>query len=323
MHRFDVPAVDARFAVPAQVAGMPVVRVDSGVEAGSVVGPHYDPMLAKLICWAPTRRQAAARLAAAVRGTRVHGVRTNRDLLARVLADHAFLSGRTDTSFLRRDDLRTPLASPDAVRVSALAAALALAEQRRAGSAVLAGVPTGWRNVPSALHRASFEHAGERVDIGYRTGRAGLEAEGLAAEGLAAEVHLVSAAPSRVRLELAGVCQAFQVAGYPGLVCVDSPLGSVELAPVERLPEPFALAAAGSLLAPMPGTVLRIGPVVGERVSAGQPVLWLESMKMEHEVVAPVAGVVTALPVPVGAQVEPGTVLAVVSDAPDHVNESS
>ena len=198
---------------------------------------------------------------------------------------------------------------------------------------MLAGVPTGWRNVPSALHRASFEHAGERVDIGYRTGRAGLEAEGLAAEGLeaegleaeglAAEVHLVSAAPSRVRLELAGVCQAFQVARYPGLVCVDSPLGSVELAPVERLPEPFALAAAGSLLAPMPGTVLRIGPVVGERVSAGQPVLWLEAMKMEHEVVAPVAGVVTALPVPVGAQVEPGTVLAVVSDAPDHVNESS
>jgi len=315
VHRFDVPGVDGRFTVPAHAAGTPVLRLDSGVEAGSVVGPHFDPMLAKLICWAPTRALAAARLGSALRGARVHGVRTNRDQLVRVLADGAFLAGDTDTSFLGRAGLAAPLPSPDAVRVSALAAALALAEQRRTAAPVLAGLPAGWRNVPSGLHRASFRYAGEQLDVSYRTVRGALQAEGVP------PVQLVSVEPGRVRLELAGVQRTFDVAAYPGLVYVDSALGSLELVPVERLPEPVVLAAAGSLLAPMPGTVLRIGPVVGERVRAGQPVLWLEAMKMEHEVTAPAAGVVTALPVPVGTQVEPGTVLAVVSDAPEPAEE--
>lgn len=74
--------------------------------------------------------------------------------------------------------------------------------------------------------------------------------------------------------------------------------------------------AAGSLLAPMPGSVVRLGVAgVGDAVAAGQPILWLEAMKMEHQVSAPVAGVLSALPVSVGSQVDVGTVLAVVEEA--------
>ncbi len=111
LHRFAVPGVDAAFAVPSAYG----VRLDSGVEEGSVVGVHYDPMLAKLIAWGATRADAARRLAAALAGAELHGVVTNRDLLVRVLRHPAFLAGETDTAFFDRhglDTLAAPLADP-------------------------------------------------------------------------------------------------------------------------------------------------------------------------------------------------------------------
>ena len=81
--------------------------------------------------------------------------------------------------------------------------------------------------------------------------------------------------------------------------------------------------AAGSLVAPMPGSVVRVAVAVGDRVVAGQPVLWLEAMKMQHRVDAPSDGVVTELPVQAGQQIDVGTVLAVVTDAvPDTDNRT-
>jgi len=102
------------------------------------------------------------------------------------------------------------------------------------------------------------------------------------------------------------------VATYPGLVCVDSALGSVALRPVPRFSDPATQVGAGSLLAPMPGTVARVGVSVGDQVAQGQPLLWLEAMKMEHVIAAPAAGIVAELPVTPGQQVEVGSVLAVV-----------
>jgi propionyl-CoA carboxylase alpha chain len=86
----------------------------------------------------------------------------------------------------------------------------------------------------------------------------------------------------------------------------------VSLVPVGRFTDPASLAVTGSLLAPMPGTVARLGVAAGDRVSPGQPLLWLEAMKMEHVISAPAAGIVAELPVAVGQQVEVGSVLAVV-----------
>ncbi len=91
---------------------------------------------------------------------------------------------------------------------------------------------------------------------------------------------------------------------------VDSPLGPVQLVALPRYPDPDAAVAQGSLLAPMPGSVLRIGAAVGDTVTAGQPLVWLEAMKMEHTVTAPGDGVLAELNVEVGQQVDVGTVLA-------------
>ncbi|MEU0796954.1 biotin carboxylase N-terminal domain-containing protein [Amycolatopsis sp. NPDC005961] len=304
LHTFEVPDVDRSFT---HGAGL---RLDSGFESGSVVGVHYDPMLAKVITWAPTRAEAARRLAKALAASKIHGVVTNRDLLVTILRHEAFLAGETDTAFFDRhglDTLAAPLATVDTERLSALAAALADAAGNRASATTQGRLPSGWRNVRSAGQRKVFSVADREYEVVYSLTRDGLEADGI-------DAGLVSAEPGRVVLDVAGVRRTFAVARHDGVSYVDSALGSVALTAAPRFADPDAALAAGSLVAPMPGTVVRLAVRAGDPVKAGDPLLWLEAMKMEHRIAAPADGVVTELPVTVGQQVEVGTILAVVGD---------
>ncbi|WP_253880875.1 ATP-binding protein [Actinomadura rupiterrae] len=306
LHAFDVPDVDARFAVPAGSG----LRLDAGYETGGEVGVHYDPMLAKLIAFAPTRAAAARRLRQALAQARLHGVTTNRDLLVRVLGEAAFLAGDTHTGYLDEvglDKLAQPLADERAVRLSALAAALAEAAANRASAPVLGGLPSGWRNLPSQPQRKAFEGG---IEVAYRLTRNGLVAE----DGVA----LVEASPELVVLDAAGVRYAFDVQAAGGRVFVDSALGPVALTPEPRFADPSDLVAPGSLLAPMPGTVVRVEAEPGADVAEGQTLLILEAMKMEHRIAAPAAGTLAELNVTQGQQVEAGSVLAVISEGTPH-----
>ena len=334
LHRFEVPGVRAEFETAGTAAG-PLLRLDAGVRDGSEVGIYYDPMLAKVICWAPDREQAASALAAALARARIHGLTSNRDLLVRALRHPAFVSGETDTAFLETNDLAAlaaPLASEQARRLSALSAALADAADRQARAKVQSGLPPGWRNVPSQFQRKDYTLAGAssgsgaspqsgRYEVSYRLTRDGLVTDGPVTDGnvsdSSSDPRLVSMTPDLVQLEITGVLHRFEVAAYPGLTCIDSALGPVALEPVSRFTDPAGQAAPGSLLAPMPGTVARVGVTVGDQVRAGQPLLWLEAMKMEHVIAAPAAGVVVELPAAPGQQVEVGSVLAVVKSAED------
>ncbi|HET6732535.1 biotin/lipoyl-containing protein, partial [Mycobacterium sp.] len=293
VHKFDVPGD---------------VRVDSGIVDGSVVSIYYDPMLAKVISYAPTRRRAAGVLADALARTRIHGVRTNRDLLVNVLRHPAFLDGATDTAFFDTHglaELATPLSDDRAVALSAVAAALAEAAQNRRAATVFTAAPSGWRNLASGYQTKSYtDVAGETHDVQYRFTRAGVELPGH--EG----VTLLSAEPDRVVLTVDGVDHSFDVACYGDAVFVDSPLGPTQLTRMPRFGDPDAAVAHGSLLAPMPGSVLRVGAAVGDTVTAGQPLIWLEAMKMEHTVTAPADGVLVELNVEPGLQVDVGAVLA-------------
>jgi propionyl-CoA carboxylase alpha chain len=266
-------------------------------------------MLAKLIAWAPTRAEAAARLAAALAGAQVHGLTTNRDLLVRVLRHPDFLAGRTDTAFFDRiglDALAAPLAGPREVELAALAAALATAAARRRDARVLGELPAGWRNVLSQFERAAFDRAGETVEVGYRHTRSGLLVEARD------DVVLVSATPEEVVLEVSGVEHRLAVTIAGEAVDVDGDGWAMSLTELPRFPDASAHVAAGSLVAPMPGTVTAVHVAVGDEVSAGQPLLVLEAMKMQHPVVAGTAGVVRSLDVVPGAQVDAGSVLAVI-----------
>ncbi|WP_145804898.1 acetyl/propionyl/methylcrotonyl-CoA carboxylase subunit alpha [Kribbella amoyensis] len=307
LHHFLLSDRVAEFGPGGSREEAPWIRVDSGVVSGSEVSPYYDAMLAKVVVWGATRTEAAHRLAAELARARIHGVRTNRDLLVRILRHPAFLAGETDTAFFDRhglDALAEPLADKAAVELSALAAALADAAYRRTTAPVQGRLPSGWRNLASQPQRKSYVAGDVAYEVEYRLTRDGLVASG--------NVVLIRAEADEVVLELEGVRRRFGVAAYDGLVCVDSSLGSVALTPVERFPDPAHQLAAGSLLAPMPGTVIRVGVAVGDEVKQGEPLVWLEAMKMEHTIAAPADGVVAELDVAAGQQVEIGTVLAVV-----------
>ncbi|TCO46082.1 propionyl-CoA carboxylase alpha chain [Kribbella antiqua] len=277
----------------------PRLRVDSGVVDGSEVSPYYDAMLAKVIASGSDRTTVARRLAGELERARIHGVGTNRGLLVWILRHPAFLAGDTDTGFFERHGI-SPAIDAEVVKVSALAAALADAAGRARG------VPSGWRNLPSQPQRKSYRVGDTTHEVAYRLTRDGLVADG--------NVKLLSSTPDQVLLEVDGVRRSFDVAAYDGLVCVDSSLGSVALTPVERFTDPSHQVSAGSLLAPMPGVVTRVGVQVGDEVKQGQPLLWLEAMKMEHTISAPADGVVAELCVAAGQQVEVGAVLAVVGE---------
>ncbi|MBG6101145.1 propionyl-CoA carboxylase alpha chain [Micromonospora vinacea] len=320
LHRFDVPGVDREFGW-IQRAGL---RLDSGVVAGSVVGVHYDSLLAKLIAVAPTRAEAARALAGALARAELHGVATNRDLLVRVLRSPEFAAAEIDTGFLdRHPEVFAPLLPADQVPLTALAAALAGAAHRRATAPVLGGLPSGWRNVPAVPQTARFVGPdGDEIEVRYRLDRTGgladwsstSVAEDSAARPTAPAVALVEATPDRVVLDVDGVRRGYRVHRVGSAVFVDGPDGAASLAELPRLPLPTAAVAAGSLLAPLPGAVTRVHVQVGQRVTAGDPLLTLEAMKLEHPVLAPIDGVVTELPVPTGGQVQTGAVLAVIEE---------
>ncbi|MFG1943118.1 biotin carboxylase N-terminal domain-containing protein [Nonomuraea sp. NPDC048826] len=287
LHRFEVSGA---------------VRVDAGVESGSVVSPHYDPMLAKIVGYGATRGEAVRKLTAALRAARLHGVTTNRGPLLQVLTHPAFEEGRTHTGFL---DEHPPSAPPPPGAQEALAAALALAAANRDHAAVLRSLPSGWRNVRSQPRTARFEET-EAVYDPLPPGTAVLSVSPLPSPAGGAY---------RVVLEEDRVRRVFEVCWYgDGKVYVDGPGGGVVLTPVPRLPEPVEHVAPGSLLAPMPGSVLRVEVGPGDRVAKGAPIMVLEAMKMEHAVTAPAAGVVATVHVEKGRQVDAGAVLAVIEE---------
>jgi propionyl-CoA carboxylase alpha chain len=279
--RFEIPEGDG-------------IRVDAGYATGSVVSTHYDAMLAKVIAYAPTRQAAARKLAGVLSRAKIHGLVTNRDQLVSVLRDPAFLRGAVSTDFLTDFPVSAPAGGAEPV-----AAALARAEAARGARPGHRGIPVAWRNVVAQPQRTEFEG----VTVEWFGGRDGYAVDG---------PTVVAASPTEVTLETGGLRTTYQVAVDGAAVDVDSPYGHVRLSRVPRFVDPADQVASGSLLAPMPGTVISVAVEAGQQVSAGQTVLVLEAMKMQHTVSAPVAGVVTEIDVKPGAQVAAGEVLAVV-----------
>ncbi|MDG4761543.1 biotin carboxylase N-terminal domain-containing protein [Micromonospora sp. WMMD710] len=313
LHRFAIPGFTGEFT---PTKGL---RLDSGVLDGSTVSVHYDSMLAKLIAWAPTRAEAARALAGALARAELHGVATNRDLLVRVLRSPEFGGLEVDTGFLdRHAEVFAPLLPADLLPVAALAAALASAAARRATAPVLAGLPSGWRNVPAFPQVARYvDRAGQEIEVRYRLDRDGSLAEWSTDPAGEVPARLEEATPDRVVLTVLDSRWQLRVHRVGSEVFVDGPAGAASLTELPRLPLPTVELAAGSLLAPLPGAVTRVHVEVGQRVSAGDPLLTLEAMKLEHPVLAPTDGVVAELPVPVGGQVDTGAVLAVVNPEED------
>ena len=297
VHRFRVPKI-------------PGIRVDTGIADGSEVAIYYDPMLAKVIAHGATRDEARRTLARALYETRLHGVTSNRELLVAILREAEFSSGEIDTGYLGRHHpahLIDSAHNPEASGVLTLAAALAAQAERRRDALVLGTLPSGWRNVFNAPQRVTFSSGGRQVEVAYQLCKTGLEAEvdGLAAVG----VRLYSVQPAQVDIEVAGVRQQIDVHRVGDVLYVDGAVGSTVLAEVPRFPALRSIEAPGSLLAPLPGTVVRVAVEAGQSVLTGATVVVIEAMKMEHTVKAPRDGIVQDVCVVVGQAVDAGLAL--------------
>jgi propionyl-CoA carboxylase alpha chain len=184
---------------------------------------------------------------------------------------------------------------------------------------VLGTLPSGWRNVSSAPQRVTFAAAGEPYEVAYRIRGDQVTAD---VNGEPVQALVRAAGPGQVDLETGGVRRVYRVHQAGDGTYVDASDGSSALSETPRFGDPEKLAAAGSLLAPMPGLVLRVLAEPGQAVTAGQPILVLEAMKMEQTVSAPADGVLAELHAKAGDQVSTGQVLAVL-EAPPPADESS
>jgi acetyl-CoA carboxylase biotin carboxylase subunit len=290
------------------------LRVDSGVETGSEVGIHYDPMLAKIITSGESRPLALQRMRRALRSLSAQGLTTNRDFLLRVLNHPAFIAGQIDTHFIDRhmgDDLVAPVPQADEDR-AAMVAALAEQQQRNIDRALLPHVPSGWRNNYHTPQWAEYVAGDREIRVEYRhfgddrfrvwlgEGERDVRVLGSDARSLVFEdgVHRQTA-----RVTFAGDRVYVHTMDY-----------SVGLTRKPRFADLSAAIPQGGCIAPMPGKVIELRVTEGDTVRAGQLLLIMEAMKMEHTVTAPHHGTVTHVSVSAGDQVEADALLVVVEE---------
>ncbi|MEO7429700.1 MAG: biotin carboxylase N-terminal domain-containing protein [Acidimicrobiales bacterium] len=295
----------------------PAVRWDSGVEAGSVVGLDFDPMLAKVVAHAPTRAEAAGRLALALERLHLGGVTTNRDFLAATLRHPAYLAGDTTTDFIDRVAPATGLDLTDEdLHRAAVVAALWLQGENRAHAAVQAQLPSGWRNGRLPAQYVELSHGDCALDVRYQLQRNGsfVVQVGDGAQG-AARIHRWSLA--EIDAEVNAHRRSARVTRGDHHLHVQTTRGTVTFDVVPRFVPPGAELVVGGLVAPMPGVVLEVRCAPGDAVEAQQTLVVLEAMKMEHHVRAPAHGVVSEVRVAVGQHVENGTLLVEFEAADD------
>ncbi|MFJ3535141.1 biotin carboxylase N-terminal domain-containing protein [Streptomyces sp. NPDC090109] len=271
-------------------------RTDSGLSEGTEVSSLYDPMLSKVIVHAPDRPTALRRLRAALADTVTLGVPTNAGFLRRLLAHEDVVKGDLDTGLVEREaEGLVPKDVP--VEVYAAAAAVRLAELApapRDGWTDPFSVPNGWRL------------GGSPAPLAFPVRVAGLEPVTVEAPPGARVTD------ASVTVVVDGVTHSFHRAGA-WLGREGDSWHVLDHDPVEAALSGAGRSGADTLAAPMPGTVTVVKVAVGDEVEAGQSLLVVEAMKMEHVISAPHAGTVTELDVTPGTTVAMDQVLAVVT----------
>lgn len=296
------------------------LRVDTGIGSGSVISPHYDSMVAKVIAHGVDRADAIRRLGTALADARVHGPVTNLDQLRSILADPRYISGDIHTGFLDEDPCVPSVHASDH---DAAAVALCVQAAHRSASHTWAFTPSGWRNNPAVSQSVTVRDGERSLEVRYSLGRdpqiTVLESgpTGGTTERVL-ELEHVTACDGEVMFTTEGLVHRARVdlvesvAGTTAYV--HSLAGTTRLEVVPRFPRTDLAGQAGSLTAPMPGAIRQVYVAAGTEVAAGTPLLALEAMKMEHQVLAPTDGVVAEVLISVGDQVDTGQTLLRLED---------
>ncbi|MEP7340095.1 MAG: acetyl-CoA carboxylase biotin carboxylase subunit [Acidobacteriota bacterium] len=295
--------------LPEDIEGL---RVDAGVEPGSEVGIHYDPMLAKLIAHAGDRATAIRKLSQALRGASIQGVQTNQDFLVRLIEHEAFRNGEAHTGFITdHPDELIGGADEQIDQSSAIAAALYLQKSWQAADSLLSQIPPGYRNNSYRNPSAKLNVGGQQWEVSWQhVAENSFDVEVMGAK-VAAKV--LACERNQIRLALDGVQRTFRIIEASDRLYVHSSLGSRVVVRLPRHPLPQTAGEQGAASSPMPGQVLKILVGEGQRVVAGEALLILEAMKMEQTIRAASDGIVESVKVETGQIVSPGDVLVQIS----------
>lgn len=271
-------------------------RYDSGIESGSVIDIHYDPMIAKVITWGETRSEAIRKLKHSLRKTALLGITSNKNFLIDILSHPEFAEGKFNTNFLNRHPelaAKKSLAENQVHQLS-VAATLWLWNQRESKRETLNKIPSGWRNnfykmQEERLQIPSLEGM-ESVLISYRKAGDGFSFK-ITDKELSAQ--LINQIGQVLTCEIGGHRKTFIIAQSGETLFIhDDDAGSISIKILLRFPEAEAEKVQGGYAAPMPGEVVKVLVKPGDKVKSGDGLVILSSMKMENTIEAFEDGVV-------------------------------
>jgi acetyl/propionyl-CoA carboxylase alpha subunit len=302
------------------IAWPPGLRVDSGVVSGSVISPYYDPMIAKVVAHGATRADAATRLADGLQRTTLHGPVNNRASLVAILRSDSFLAGDTTTSFLdEHPDVLAPATSTDDRNRHLVAAAVTVL-RRAAGDS---GAPLGWRNVPGPPEFVTLSGPAGCLTVLIDPDRVRVARTDEPPHGRVFDLPADDLGPVRwrdvgdgyVEVDVSGVAARCRVAVHGDEVFVDDGVASTAWTASPRFADHSLDAAGHGPSTPVPGTITAVLVAAGDAVTAGQTLVVLEAMKMEHRIAADIDAVVAEVHVAVGQSVDAHTVVVTFADA--------
>ena len=299
-----LPEVGTLIAYDTEMAGD--IRWDSGVEQGYKVGTDFDPMLSKVIAWAPNRIDAINKLARGLEKAHFGGVKTNRDFLISCLRNESFINGNTTTDFIEREKPNSEqVLSENQIFNASAAIALWIAMGNRASDEVTDFMPSNWTNGRMPYQRIKLMILKNEIEIKYQLKRSGL----FEVMGTNCKIHAVD--ESGIDVEVGSHRFFAQVTRADDQILINMPFGDLDAVIVPRFIEPGNEIPEGGLVAPMPGKVIEVKVKKGDKVKAGDTLIIIEAMKMEHSIKATENGKVTKLMVSLNQQVDNGATLLV------------
>ena len=282
------------------------VRWDSGVEEGSVIGTDFDPMLSKVISWAPNRIDAANKLARGLEKAHMGGVVTNRQFLISCLRNESFLSGNTTTDFIEREALETKKnLSVNELHQTSTAIALWLAQQNRVSDPVTGFMPGNWTNGRMPLQRVKLLFVQDEIEVKYKLNKdnfyevMGSICKIYHCDSFGIDIQIDS---HRFYAHITEACSE---------IVINMPFGDINASVLPRFIEPGNDIPEGGLIAPMPGKVIDVKVKKGSKVKAGDTLVIIEAMKMEHSIKATETGKIAKVMIQLNDQVDNGATLLV------------
>ena len=285
------------------------IRWDSGVQKGYEVGTNFDPMLSKVISWAPNRTDACLQLATALEKSCIGGVKTNKDFLVECIRHPEFLAGNTTSDFIE-------IQSPNRKKVLndydknnlMIAGALWISQTNIKNKNKLRFIKHSWTNGRLPHQNISFQFENEIHQIKYSY----INKESISI--LEKNVEIISFDNEMLECVIDDIRSQYQIYRDEDRLFVFDSFNDIQLKVLPRFVDPSTSSIEGGLLAPMPGKISEVLIKKDQKVKAGQSLMIIEAMKMEQTIKSPNAGKISKIMVKKGQQVENGESLLVIDE---------